>query len=121
MSATVTISERELQDAVVETARLFAFRAFHARPAQTSKGWRTPVQYDGKGFVDLVLVGSDRILFVELKSDKGKVSVEQQQWLDGLGAVAAVCDQVEVHVWTPQDWPAAITATLSGRQVVVVS
>jgi hypothetical protein len=116
-----TISEADLQTAVIDTARVFGWRVAHFRPARTKHGWVTPVAADGKGFPDLVLVNDTRLLFVELKSDKGKPSREQEQWLEGLNQVAAVCDQVGVHLWTPADWPARITNVLSGREVVAVS
>lgn len=122
--STIAISERELQDAVADVARTLGWRVFHSRPARTSKGWRTPVQYDGKGYVDLTLVheGRGRLIFAELKSDKGRTTPEQDAWLAGLERVAeTVPDVVSVHVWTPADWPTAIVETLSHREVVAVS
>ncbi len=110
---TVTISEKDLQDAIVDAARLYGYVAFHSRPAITGKGWRTPVQYDGKGFPDLVLVGRERVIFAEIKSDRGKPTVEQEQWLAGLERVAAVSPTVRVHVWSPADWPDRILEELA--------
>lgn len=71
--------ESDFQRTVIEMAQRLSWRVAHFRPAQTEKGWRTPVAADGKGFVDLVLV-RDRVLFVELKTDKGKLSLDQEQW-----------------------------------------
>jgi hypothetical protein len=64
----------------------------------TARGWRTPVTADGAGWPDLVLV-RDRVLYVELKTAKGKLSVEQRVWraaLEGCGE--------EFHVWRPEHW-----------------
>ena len=47
------MSERELQDAVIQLARLLGWRVAHFRPAMTTRGWRTPVSADGAGFPDL--------------------------------------------------------------------
>ncbi len=112
MTASVQTSERYLQNAIVDAAHLYGYLVFHTRPAISQKGWRTPVQYDGKGFVDLVLVGQERIIFAEIKAAKGKLSREQEQWLEGLGKVAAVTDRVRVCVWTPADWPDRVLEVL---------
>lgn len=110
------MTEADLQKAVIETARLFGYRVAHFRPAQTSKGWRTPVAADGKGFPDLVLAhpGQRRLIFAELKSDTGRLSGEQLEWLGVLGGIADTAAQVDVHVWKPDDWPEAIVTALTG-------
>ena len=114
----VPLTEAQLQAAVIQTAHVFGWRVAHFRPAKTSRGWRTAVAADGKGFPDLVLVhpGSGRLLFAELKSDRGKPSPEQEQWL-----IALETTNAEVYVWTPADWPARITHVLTGRGVVKVA
>ncbi len=108
----VQISERDLQNAIVDAAHLYGYLVFHTRPALSAKGWRTPVQYDGKGFVDLVLVGPERIVFAEIKAANGKLSREQEHWLEGLQKVAAVTDRVRVCVWSPADWPDRVLQVL---------
>jgi hypothetical protein len=91
-------TETELQDAVIELAHLFGWRVAHFRSARTAHGWTTPVSGDGKGFPDLVLV-RERIVFAELKSARGTLTVEQQDWLHALGIA-----EVECHVWRPEQW-----------------
>lgn len=49
-----SISEAELQSAVIELARTLGYRVAHFRAARTAQGWRTPVEADGAGFPDLV-------------------------------------------------------------------
>lgn len=95
------MTERELQKGVIDCARLFGWRVAHFRAAQTARGWRTPVEADGAGFPDLVLVRDGRLLFVELKGDGGRVRTEQADWLTALHKVGI---PVEAHVWRPTDW-----------------
>ena len=99
LGRTTRVTEAELQEAVVGVARTLGWRVAHVRPARTEKGWRTAWSYDGKGFVDLTLVREWRLLFVELKGERGKVAPEQQGWLDALDETPN-----EVHVWRPRDW-----------------
>ncbi len=49
------------------------------------------------GFPDLVMV-RDRVIFVELKGPKGRLSVEQERWIQALDAAGA-----EWYVWWPDD------------------
>jgi hypothetical protein len=95
------MSEAELQEAVIEAARLFGWKVAHFRPARTERGWRTPVAADGAGFPDLVLARAGcPLLCVELKSAVGRVSADQTEWL-------RVLDQAEgadVRLWRPGNW-----------------
>lgn len=95
------MTERELQDAIVEVAQLRGWLVAHFRPAMTGKGWRTPVSGDGKGFPDLVLARGRRLMFIELKSKTGKTSHEQALWLEALGKIGG---NVETHLWKPEQW-----------------
>ena len=76
------MTEADLQQGVIQLARLFGYRVAHFRPAQTAKGWRTPVQADGKGFPDLVMIHRERrrIIFAELKAARGQLSTDQELW-----------------------------------------
>jgi hypothetical protein len=93
------VTEDQLKAAVIDLAHLLGWRVAHFRPAQTVHGWRTPVEADGKGFPDLVLVRGPWVLFAELKGDKGKLSDEQGEWLTALNAATP-----HVYVWTPSHW-----------------
>jgi len=90
-------TENDFMTWVLMLAKLFGWKVAHFRAARTNKGWRTPVQADGKGFPDLVLVKGDKLIFVELKSKKGKLSTEQRAWLQTLCHAATVC------IWRPGD------------------
>lgn len=100
-SATLTMNETEWQQSVIELAQAYGWRVAHFRAAKTERGWRTPVQADGAGFPDLVLVRPPELLFAELKSDKGRLSPDQVQWLSDL----ALCGIV-AEMWRPRDFDA---------------
>lgn len=92
-------TEKEFQAQVIALAQLCGWRVAHFRPAQNARGdWRTPVAGDGAGFPDLVLV-RDRVLFVELKTNTGKLAPAQVTWSTTLQAAGA-----EHHIWRPRDW-----------------
>ncbi len=93
------MSERELQDAVIDLARLLGYRVAHFRPAQTSRGnWITAMSGD-TGYPDLTIAGRGRVIFAELKSKSGRISAQQLAWHDAL-----VDAGQEFHCWFPSDW-----------------
>jgi len=105
--------EKDFTDNVVQLARTMGWKIAHFRPAQTKHGWRTAMQGD-KGFPDLVLAKAGRVIFAELKSGKGKLAAEQNEWLIELSGwhrkvppeawdMGAVLGRVEVYVWRPGD------------------
>jgi len=91
--------ERELQQGIVDVARILGYRVAHFRAAQTAHGWRTPVGADGMGFPDLCIVGNGRILFRELKVGRNVLSSEQAAWLEALRMAG-----VDAGVWTEHEW-----------------
>lgn len=90
------MTENDLQAAVMDLAKILRWRRAHFRPAQTAKGWRTPVSGDGAGWPDLILVRPPRMVVAELKSEIGKLSPDQDAWLSDLAACG-----IDVHVWRP--------------------
>ena len=96
-------TEDQFQRAVIEYAQLLGYRVAHFRPGVTFKGWRTAVSADGAGFPDLVIAGHGRLIFAELKSASGKVSAEQQEWIEELRR----CGQRAV-VWRPACWESIV-------------
>ena len=92
------MNEATFQRQVINMAQLFGWKVSHFRPAMTSKGWRTPVSADGQGWPDLVLV-RERVLFRELKTDKGKATRHQLAWIEALDAAGQ-----DAAVWRPRDW-----------------
>lgn len=92
----VRASEADWQSTVVALARLRGWMVHHQRPARTRDGWRTAVAYDGAGYPDLTLARDGEVLFLELKTDTGRTSLAQRDWLRELGDHA--------HIIRPSDW-----------------
>lgn len=92
------MTERELEQGVIQAARLLGYAVHHTRPARTLRGWRTPISGDA-GFPDLVLCGRGRLLLRELKVGRGRLSAEQRHWLELLQRAG-----VDADVWTDADW-----------------
>lgn len=87
--------EKAFQADVVKLAKRNGWRCFHVtNPLKSAPGWP-----------DLVLVGP-RVLFRELKTETGRVSPAQEEWLADLTAAG-----VDAGVWKPSDW-AEILRTL---------
>lgn len=84
------ITEKQFLAQVLELAALCHWRAYHSWISIRS----------AQGFPDLVMVRLSRILFVELKSERGRVSPAQQEWLNDL----ALTGKVEVEIWRPSNW-----------------
>jgi len=101
-------TEKEFQSQILELAKLFHWRRAHFRAARTKYGWRTPVQADGKGFPDLVLVKPPRLIIAEVKRQDTNPDDHQLEWLNDFAGVPGV----EVHTWKPADWD-DIVATLA--------
>ena len=95
-------SENDFLSWVIDLAHVRKWAIAHFRPAMVVKNdeitYRTAVSGDGKGFPDCVLARGNRLIFAELKSDKGKLSPEQDMWLKLLSESKA-----EVYVWKPSD------------------
>lgn len=107
------VTEAQLQSAVIECARLLGWRVAHFRSALTGKGYRTPVEADGKGFPDLICTRGSRLLVVELKSASGRLAAEQDEWLRAFVEVGAT-----VCVFLPRDWESGtIEAVLRNDRV----
>jgi hypothetical protein len=91
-------TEKEFQRQVIQLAQLCGWKVAHFRPARVivngKETWRTPCEGDAAGFPDLVLAKRGAVFFFELKSDRGKVTDEQQKWLEETGG----------SVWRPMDW-----------------
>ena len=107
-------SEKEFQAAVIEYAHLNGWMVAHFRPGMMKSGrWVTPMIGD-PGFPDLVMTRYDRLVFAELKSEKGRISEAQQAWRECLDKVAEASvdpsswsvrdNPVEYFLWRPSDW-----------------
>jgi hypothetical protein len=99
-TALSTMTEQQLLDAVLELAEVLRWRCVHFRPGQNRRGhWSTAMSgTQAAGWPDLTLC-RDRLIAVELKSDKGRLTPVQLDW-----AAALVNAGVEYYCWRPSDW-----------------
>lgn len=94
----MSMLEKPFQTRVIQLAKFHGFElVYHTHNSQRS----------APGFPDLVMVSTrhNRVLYRELKRTVGKVSADQQAWLNALAATGQ-----DVGVWRPAD-------LLSGRIV----
>ena len=84
------MSEKHFLLQVRELARLENWLSYHTYRSTKSE----------PGFPDLVLVRPPRVIFAELKTEKGRVTPAQRLWLDVLGR----SNEVETYLWRPSDW-----------------
>lgn len=92
-------TERAFQATVVAAARLCGWAVYHAWLSARS----------APGFPDLVLARPPRLVFAELKGERGRLTPAQAAW----GELLAACPGAEYYVWRPGDWP-AIERALQG-------
>jgi len=97
------MTEAEFQHAVLQAAQLYGWTVGHFRPARTAKGWRTPMAGQ-PGFPDVTLARDGVVMLRELKTNTGRVSTQQRQWLAALGPHG--------RVWRPRDWESVIIPEL---------
>lgn len=88
-TVSLSSSEKDFMDSVLEVAALGKWLVYHTYDSR-----RSP-----PGFPDLVLSKDGRVIFAELKTQKGKIRKAQMEWLDSL----RMNDSVEVYLWRPED------------------
>jgi hypothetical protein len=92
--AKIAITERQWLRQVVDLAKMLGWRPYHTQLSKWSEA----------GWPDLALCKPPRLLLVELKSDRGKLTAAQREWLTML----AGCSGVEVYLWRPSDLDQAV-------------
>ena len=90
-TAVVRVTERQLQAQVVQLAQLNGWRCYHTFDSRRS----------APGFPDLLLVRPPRLIFAELKSEKGRLRPAQAECF---AALAEVERAPETYVWRPGDF-----------------
>lgn len=75
-----SISEAAFQAQVIELAKLYRWRVYHTRDSRGSHA----------GFPDLVLVRGGDLVFLELKTEHGKATRQQEAWIGDLASVTIV-------------------------------
>jgi len=91
------VTEKEFDAQIRQLARLLGWTTYHP--------WRSV--HSEAGYPDLTLVRPPRLIFAELKADRGKLTWAQRNWLSLLEACG-----IECYVWRPADWK-AIECTLA--------
>jgi hypothetical protein len=86
-AVTAGLTEKLWQQQVLDIAHLYGWRSYHTHDSRRSTA----------GYPDLTLIRPPRLVFAELKSMRGRISTDQQQWLDELHA----CPGVEAYLWRP--------------------
>lgn len=89
------LTEVELQQKITDLAELRGWLVYHTYDSRRSAA----------GFPDLVLCRSGQVLFVEVKSEKGRLSKAQAKWLTelGIGTTLQFDHFHEVYIWRPSD------------------
>lgn len=86
----------------------------HIRGLCVLLGWRFFWTWNSKhspaGALDLTLIKPPRVIFAELKTDKGKLTPKQKETLELLQA----CPSVEAYTWRPSQLQ-DIVDILAGR------
>jgi hypothetical protein len=84
------VSEAQLQAMVIDLAKWCGYLVYHTVDSRRSQ----------PGFPDLTMIHTrnGRLIFVELKSEKGRIRPEQKVWLEHLGR------HHEVYIWRPAHW-----------------
>lgn len=83
------ITEKAFMKQVVDLAKLFGWASYHP--------WLSV--HSARGWPDLALCRPPRLILAELKSEKGKTTPDQDQWL----SLLSQCPGVEVYLWRPGD------------------
>lgn len=108
----VVMLEKDLQRHVIGLFRSAGWRVchFHDSRRQIKPGVFVG-DVDAKGFPDLVAVKHSRVVFVELKSEKGTVSKGQRDWLEVLSSAGQ-----EVYVWRPSHLDSGAVHKVLGKK-----
>jgi len=86
----IPVTETDLREQIRTLCKLYGWIMYFT--------WQSI--HSPRGFPDLVLANPEqkRVIFAELKTEKGKVTANQEEWLNTLKA----CGQT-VYVWRPAD------------------
>ena len=86
----IPATEADLREQVRDLCKLYGWEMYFS--------WTSI--HSPRGFPDLVLANPEqrRVIFAELKNEKGNLTPAQEEWFDTLKA----CGQ-EVHLWRPAD------------------
>lgn len=114
-------TEAQFQSAVIDYARRTGWRVAHFHDSRREVAGKLVGDVDAVGFPDLTLARDGRIIFAELKAEKGRLRTEQRDWLAELNGIGELgledgittafirlqgrLPRVLVFLWRPSDWP----------------
>lgn len=113
------VSEKAFQRAVIDLAQTLGWGVahFHDSRRQVRPGVHVGDR-SAAGFPGLVMIRHGRLLFVELKAEKGKLRPTQEHWIEALREAESDCaGRVLVRVWRPSDWDSGEIATVLARRI----
>lgn len=108
VSPVLSWTEKEFQDQVLAAAKALGWSLrYHTFNSKRS----------AKGFPDLVLVHPVKslVLFRELKTEKGKTTTEQDEWVGALAEAGQ-----DAAVWRPSDWVSGQVQAELNQSVVYI-
>jgi hypothetical protein len=113
-----SVKESEFLSQVIETAQLLGWACAHFRGVRIQRKdgscyYATPVQADGEGFPDLLLLKGKKMICLECKVGGRKPTERQMRWLSMLARVPGI----ECYVCRPKDWPEIEMMLKGGREV----
>lgn len=88
--------ERVLQQAVRDLCRTYGNLHYHTHRSERSE----------VGYPDSTIVAGDRLIFAELKTETGRITVDQARWIEALSRCACqACGApaAAVRIWRPSD------------------
>lgn len=97
------ITEKQLREQIRDLCKVLGWKFYFT--------WTSI--HSPRGMPDLILCKPPRLLFAELKTEKGAVSSYQQEWLDLLNECGG---NVECYVWRPSDVEAIANILSENRQ-----
>jgi len=101
MSRRLAVSEKAFQQQVIDLAHLYGYLVYHTHDSRRS----------APGFPDLTFAHPTRgdFFLAELKSERGRVTPHQEQWIAALQRAGIQC-----YIWRPSMWD-DIVARLTGK------
>ena len=96
-------TEAQFQAAVITLARYAGWDTYHTYDSRRSE----------PGFPDLVLAKGGRLIFAEIKTARGRLSLAQRRWLTLLSNTPGV----EVALWRPADFHQVKGALADGESL----
>ena len=89
------MEENEFQQQLRDTALLYNWLYYHTHDSRRCD----------LGFLDTVLLKSNRLIFAELKVKHNTMSSSQKTWFNTL----STCEGIEVYLWYPKDWDTIVS------------